>query len=165
MFVTDDMITEPLPIDDDPHNTHSLLEYEVFKKAVEVLRTPPTDGSTRPYFPNLQPGPVTQPAHVRAWRSGPWKLVRYCDPWSPKPVADQWEFYNLEADPCEMFNLLVYDHPFPTVSDVLPPKIGYTAAEIASYATTFRQELARHEADMLSPYPSAHPTLGASVGR
>ena len=165
MFVTDDMITEPLPIDDDPHNTSSLLQYEVFKKTVELLRTPPPDGVTRPYFPSLQPGPVTQPAHVRAWRSGPWKLVRYCDPWSARPVADQWEFYNLEADPCEMFNLLVYDQPFPMVASELPPKLGYTPAEIANFATTFRQELARHEAEMLSPYPSEYPTLGAGVGR
>lgn len=165
MFVTDDMITEPLPKDDDPHNTQSLLQYQVFTNAVDVLRTPPSGSEPHPYFPDLQPGPVTQPCHVRAWRSGPWKLVRYCDPWSAQPVADQWEFYNLEADPTELFNLLVYDQPFPTVAPVLPPKLGYTPAEIANFANTFRQELARHEAAMLSPYPSAYPTAGASIGR
>jgi arylsulfatase A-like enzyme len=165
LFVTDDMITEPLPIDDDPHNTASWMQYEVYRKAVDVLRTPPTDDAPHPYFPDLQPGPVVQPCHVRALRSGPWKLVRYCDPWSAKPAPDQWEFYNLEADPSELFNLLVYDAAFPTVASKLPPKLDVTPEQIAEYATSLAQELARQEAAMLSPYPSAHPTAGATIGR
>jgi arylsulfatase A-like enzyme len=165
LFVTDDMITEPLPVDDDPHNTASLQQYEVYRKAVDVLRTPPSEDAPHPYFPDLQPGPVVQPCHVRALRTGPWKLVRYCDPWSAKPVPDQWEFYNLDADPCELFNLLVYDAAFPTVASKLPPKLDVTPEQIADYATKFAQELARQEAALLSPYPSAHPTAGATIGR
>jgi len=164
LFATDDMITEPLPLDDDPHNQSSYQQYEVYAKTVELLRTEPTSGRSHPYVPQLAPGPVVQPCHVRALRSGPWKLVRFCDPWSAVPVADEWELYNLEVDPTELCNLLIYDGAFPTVIDAskLPAKLGMTPEQVAAQASELRTELARQEAALLSPYPSAYPTAGAS---
>lgn len=160
LFATDDMITEPLPRDGDPHNVQSWQQFDVFAATVEYLRTAPVDGGPpHPYVPQLGPGAVQQPAHVRALRSGEWKLVRYCDPWSERPVPDQWELYNLAADPIENFNLLVYDGAFPTVIDTLPK--GLTAAQVAAKANALRAELARQEAALLSPYPSRYPSAGA----
>jgi hypothetical protein len=162
LFATDDMITEPLPKDDDPHNTQGWEQYRVFEGAVARLRTPPAEGQHHAYLPRLAPGPVMQPNHVRALRAGEWKLVRYCDPWSPAPVPDEWELYNLAHDPIEAKNLLVYNGEFPTVITDLPP--GLTPAEVAAKARALRAELARQEEALLTPYPAAHPTAGAASG-
>lgn len=162
LFATDDLITEPLPRDDDPHNVNSQEQYAVFCAAVELLRTPP-DRSPIPhrYLPDLTPGPVCQPAHVRALRSGDWKLVRYCDPWSENPVPDQWELYNLALDPIENVNLVVYygEYPTPIAATALPA--GLSQEAVVFNATSLRQELQRQEAALLSPYPSAHPSSRA----
>lgn len=165
LFVTDDMITEPLPKDDDRHNVNNWQLFEVFSATVERLRTEPGKHAKHPYVPELTPGPVVQPCHVRALRSGPWKLVRYCDPWSERPVPDQWEFYNLKSDPNEMTNLVVYDNAEPTViaEDRLPPGLGMTRQEVQETARKLHRELAEKEAELLSPYPSAYPTAGASA--
>lgn len=106
----------------------------------------------------LAPGSVLQPAHVRALSSGEWKLVRYCDPWSERPAPDQWELYNLHADPIEAINLLVYDGPFPTVIDPTALPAGVTATQADEAANRLHAELARQEMQLLSPYPSLHPS-------
>lgn len=159
LFATDDMITEPLPKDDDPHNQTSWQQYAVFAATVNVLRTAPTDHASRAYVPELSAGPVVQPAHVRALRSAEWKLVRYCDPWSKQPVPDQWELYNLHHDPIEAVNLLVYDGAFPTPGPVLPD--GLNAELVTIIAKYMRAELAKQEARLLSPYPSEYPSAGS----
>lgn len=156
LFATDDMITEPLPMDDDPHNQASWQQYAVYAATVELLRTKPTANSTHPYVPELTAGPVVQPAHVRALRAAEWKLVRYCDPWSERPVADQWELYNLRLDPVEAINLLVYDGVFPTPIDHLPGELN--AEFVSNIAKNLRAELARQEVHLLSPYPSQYPS-------
>ena len=106
----------------------------------------------------LAPGSVLQPAHVRALSSGEWKLVRYCDPWSERPAPDQWDLYNLDADPIEAINLLVYHGPFPTVIDPAALSTGVLTAQVMGAANRLRAELARHEIHLLSPYPSLHPS-------
>lgn len=163
LFVTDDMITEPLPKDDDPHNEHSWQQYQVYEATVNLLRTPPSADAKikHAYLPDLAPGPVTQPAHVRALRSGDWKLVRYCDPWSERPVADQWELYNLALDPIEATNLLVYNAGFPTVIPAGSLPKGLKHEQVILTAQRLRAELAKQEATLLSPYPSKYPTAGA----
>ena len=159
LFATDDMITEPLPRDDDPHNANSQKQYAVFCAKVELLRTAPVEGGpSHRYLPDLSPGPVCQPAHVRALRSGDWKLVRYCDLWSANPVPDQWELYNLAVDPIENVNLLVFDGAYPTPIAASSLPAGMTQEEIVSVATSLRQELQRQEAALLSPYPGAYPS-------
>jgi hypothetical protein len=127
-----------------------------------LLRTPPADGAPpHPYVPELGPGAVQQPAHVRALRSGEWKLVRYCDPWSEQPVADEWEMYNLAHDPIENINLLIYNGAFPTVIPASSLPSYLDAETVAAKASELREELARQEAALLSPYPSAHPSARA----
>ncbi|MFZ5637116.1 MAG: sulfatase-like hydrolase/transferase [Pseudomonadota bacterium] len=162
LFVTDDMITEPLPRDDDPHNQQSWQQYAVFSATVELLRSPQGDGGP-PHrsLPALAPGAVQQPAHVRALRSGDWKLVRFCDPWSERPVPDQWELYNLAVDPVEYVNLLVYDGAFPTVIANLPG--GLSAEQVEAVARELREEMRRQEAELLSPYPGPHPSAGVEA--
>ena len=158
LFVTDDMITEPLPKDDDPHNKQSWEEYAVFNGALEQLRS-------EVKFANLRPGPVTQPAHVRAVRHGAWKLVRYCDPWSKKPVPDQWELYNLAVDGNEETNLVIYNAAeFPTIikETEFPAGLNMNRDEVSIIAMKLRKELARLEKENLTLYPSAHPTAGVS---
>lgn len=159
LFATDDMITEPLPPDDDPHNIQSQQQYAVFAATVARLRTPPAAGETpHRHRPDLAPGPVPQPAHVRALRSGEWKLVRYCDPWSAHPVPDQWELYNLRLDPTEYTNLLVHDAAFPTpiAAERLPGQLSRD--QVIAIAHELGAELKRQEAAHLSPYPAAHPS-------
>ena len=158
LFVTDDMITEPLPKDDDPHNQQSYDQYAVFLAAVEKLKASPA-------FSQLNSGPVIQPCHVRAVRSGPWKLVRYCDPWSNQPKPDQWELYNLSVDGNEASNLLVYNaDTFPTLIPEanFPAGLNLSPTELAEIANSLREELTRLEYEQLSPYPSAYPTAGSA---
>lgn len=161
LFVTDDMITEPLPKDNDAHNKESWEQYAVFDAAVKQLKQ-------KSEFEGLHNGAVVQPAHVRAVRHGDWKLVRYCDPWSAKPVPDQWEMYNLAVDGNEMTNLLVYDaDDFPTIIDKKdrPQTLDLKGKQLKKIAKDLRKKLAALEADLLKPYPSAHPTAGAGIGR
>jgi len=165
LFATDDMIAEPLPVDDDPHNDYSWKQFEVFCATIERLRSPPEGHDGHPYLPDLHPGPIVQPCHIRALRSGPWKLVRYCDPWSSKPVADEWELYQLDVDPAELTNLVVHSGDFPTViaADSLPAGLDMSPQQVAETARRLQRELARLEAELLSPYPSAHPSAGAEI--
>ena len=153
LFVTDDMITEPLPIDDDPHNDESWQQYAVFNNIVEKLRK-------QQQFSHLSSGPVQQPAHVRAVRWGDWKLIKYSDPWSLIPVDNQWELYNLASDGNEVCNLLVFDaKEFPTVIEKPPLELNMTREEIKQKARALNTQLSRLELENLSPYPSAHPSL------
>ncbi|MFD1299443.1 sulfatase-like hydrolase/transferase [Lysobacter gummosus] len=146
LFATDDEITERLHADIDPHQVHSDREFKIFLDMVDVVR----DGSSRlPYngpVPQLAPGPVRQPNHVRCVRSGEWKLVRY---WDPRGIeSDQWELYDLEHDGCEMTNLLVTDGHFPTPIAALPAP--YTAVQIVETANRLLRLLQRYEKEMLS---------------
>ena len=137
----------------------------MYASTVEYLRTE----TKKPHlqFPALAPGPVVQPAHVRAVRSGDWKLVRYCDPWSEKPVPDEWELYNLNVDPNETTNLLVHKGKFPISipKGKFPKGLNMSRQELEDIATALRAELAKLESELLTPYPSAHPTAGASIGK
>jgi arylsulfatase A-like enzyme len=156
LFVTDDMITEPLPLDDDPHNKESWEQYTVYNAVIEELKK-------QQKFSQLDSGPVTQPAHVRSVRSGDWKLVKYCDPWSHKPVADQWELYNLNVDGNELCNLLVYNaEEFPTViaDDNIPKRLKMSREQIKDMAKELNVKLIQLELENLTPYPSAHPSSG-----
>jgi arylsulfatase A-like enzyme len=164
LFATDDMITEPLPLDDDPHNKHSWEEYAVYCGAVEQLRTS-GGGPTHVNLPQLAPGPVLQPNHVRAVRAGRWKLVRYCDPWSAKPVPDEWELYDLHTDPIENVNLLKFDQPFPSLIDPLPANLQLTSAQLLEVVTRLGQQLSELEQQLLSPYPSEFPSSGSVIAK
>ena len=107
--------------------------------------------------PNLRPVRCCSQG-MCALSSGEWKLVRYCDPWSERPAQDQWELYNLDADPIEAINLLVYDGPFPTVIDPTALPTGVLTAQVMDAVNRLRAELARQEIHLLSPYSSLHPS-------
>jgi arylsulfatase A-like enzyme len=109
-------------------------------------------------MPQLARGPVCQPCHVLALRSGVWKLVRYCDPWSAQPAADQWELYNLGVDPYEQTNLVTATEPTPTQTATAAAFLGMDPAALTGVIAGLRAEQARLEAELLSPYPSAHPS-------
>jgi len=70
----------------------------------------------------MRHGPVCQPNNVHAYvgRCG-WKLVCYFDPakkvWGKRWPYEQFELYDLNSDPTESLNLLVYNEVFPTVID------------------------------------------------
>ena len=146
LFITDDEITEPLPRTGDPHQLHDEAVYSVFVRSVEALR----EGTTRAgKVPDLAPGSVCQPNHVRCVRTPRWKLSRTFDPSGEH--ADQWELYDLHADPLELENLLVFDQPFPTVVPNLPK--GVTHAEVETAARATHALLGKYEARMLSPWP------------
>ncbi len=154
LFATDDMITEPLPKDDDPHNINSWESCDVYASTVEYLCT--QTKILHLQFPHLSPGPVLQPAHVRALRSGDWKLVQYCDPWSEKPVPEQWEMHNLKVDPNETTNLLIYKDKFPNAipEKELPDGLNMSRQELEDIAIVLRAELVKLESELLPPTPA-----------
>ncbi|QSQ25507.1 sulfatase-like hydrolase/transferase [Pyxidicoccus parkwayensis] len=158
LFATDDEITEPLPVDGDPHSVQDLENYAFFCKVVDLLRTG-GNGKLPPSMrvPELAPGPVRQPNHVRCVRSGSWKLARYFDPHGKE--ADQWELYDLETDPLESHNLLAVNGPFPALAPTVPPQ---RQAQVSGKAAELGDLLARYEKEQLTPWPQAGHT--SSVG-
>ncbi|RKI44860.1 sulfatase [Corallococcus sp. AB004] len=142
LFITDDEITEPLPRTGDPHQLHDDALFTVYTRAVERLRE-------QGKVPGLKPGAVCQPNHVRCVRTPRWKLARTFDPSGEH--ADQWELYDLQTDPLEMENLLVFDQPFPTLIPSLPRGLSRVEVEEAARAT--HALLGRYEAEKLSPWP------------
>ncbi|MFT5165296.1 MAG: arylsulfatase A-like enzyme [Saprospiraceae bacterium] len=110
LFITDDMITEPLK---KTIKKQTPDKYEVFLNAVNHFRDSKKP-DWKPWISRLKEGPVCQPCHVRCVRQGDWKLARYFDPAEKDRSKDQWEMYDLDTDPNEMKNLLVYNKKFPT---------------------------------------------------
>jgi arylsulfatase A-like enzyme len=171
LFMTDDTITEPLPYIADPHSASSEHNFEVFVNAVEWYRTQPHPGTGwEPLTSRLKPGPVCEPCHVRCVRDRRFKLVRYFDgSGAAQPVPDQWEMYDLEHDPNEMTNLLVYGAPFPTPADVRGSVLG--PAAVTREAERLRALMARLEERMLSTGATSYPpppktsSTSASAGR
>lgn len=143
LFLTDDTITAPLPPDGDPHSIASNEQYQAYLRLVAL---------SMKSVPRLQPGSVIQPCHIRCLRTRGWKLARYCDP--SGSVPDQWEFYALEFDGLELYNLAVYDQPFPTLvgPDKYPPGASFTAEQLLAIATQLLADLQTAERTMLPPY-------------
>jgi arylsulfatase A-like enzyme len=116
LFITDDEITEPLPPSYDRREQNSYEQFAVYEAAVEAVRT----GSMgKGPVPDLAPGPVRQPNHVRCVRTGKQKLARYFDPSGQRP--QEWEMYDLAKDPNEECNLLQVHGTPPVARTELPP--------------------------------------------
>jgi broad specificity phosphatase PhoE len=49
-------------------------------------------------------------------------------------------------------------------TEQLPAGLDMTREQVVAMAKQLRVELARQEAVLLSPYPSEHPTAGATAG-
>ncbi|MCP3166233.1 sulfatase-like hydrolase/transferase [Myxococcus qinghaiensis] len=147
LFITDDEITQTLPHTGDPHQAHDDALFNVFSRAVDALR----EGTTKAgKVPELKPGAVCQPNHVRCVRTPRWKLARTWDP--SGEYADQWELYDLRNDALELENLLVFDGAFPTVISTLPK--GLTREEVEAAARETHALLGKYELEKLSPWPA-----------
>ena len=101
LFITDDDITAPLPLSRTAQERHSYEEFAVYQRVVESV-IHGTDGKGP--VPTLLTGSVKQPNHVRCVRTDRYKLVRYFDPSGVEP--QEWEMYDLSADPIEAVNLV-----------------------------------------------------------
>lgn len=101
LFITDDEITAPLPYENDAFSERAYKEFEVYRASVDaVIKGKPGHDP----LSDLEPGSVKQPNHVRCVRTMDYKLARYIDP-SGK-AAQEWEMYDLKADPIETRNLV-----------------------------------------------------------
>ena len=101
LFITDDEITAPLPPSRTAQEKHSYEEFAVYQEVVASVIS--GDGGKGP-VENLTPGSVKQPNHVRCVRTHDFKLARYFDPSGKEP--QEWEMYDLKADPNEVVNLV-----------------------------------------------------------
>lgn len=136
LFITDDEITAPLlnQMKGDPHSFKNENEYAAYQIAVKELRTKQCKEKERPIFE----GSVIQPNHIRSVITAGYKLARYWDPTGK--ASDEWEMYDLKNDLNEVFNLLVFDGPFPTVANDLPPW-AKSATEIKEQAYALAKTL------------------------
>ncbi|MDE1145972.1 MAG: sulfatase-like hydrolase/transferase [Azospirillaceae bacterium] len=153
LFITDDEITEPLPLIGDPHEANSLEQFAVFDATVAAVR----DGAYgKGPVPRLAPGPVRQPNHVRCVRTAHYKLARYCDPVREgedpgQHVPQEWEMYDLRHDPNEVVNLVQVQASPPTARAGLP--IWTTRVEVQARADELAVLLATLESRDLPPVP------------
>lgn len=110
LFITDDEITQPLPVTNDPHEKKSLQEFGIYLEAVRAVIAGTLGKGP---IPKLVPGPVRQPNHIRCVRTAQYKLARYFDP--NGRVPDEWEMYDLQNDPNEALNLVQVNVNPPTI--------------------------------------------------
>lgn len=101
LFITDDEITAPLePSGDNPQDQKSQAEFALYEQVVNTV----VHGTPRNAPVAMTPGAVCQPNHIRCVRTTQYKLARYFDPNGVE--AQQWEMYDLQADPNETTNLV-----------------------------------------------------------
>ncbi|CAO3359321.1 sulfatase-like hydrolase/transferase [Azospirillum palustre] len=129
LFMTDDEVTQPVEggriTEPDYYGA-----YEVYCRTVEAVRS--GDFKVKP-VPELSPGPVRQPNHIRCVRTDSAKLARYFDP--ANPLLLEWEMYDLNRDPNEETNLVQVTGQAPTArtdQDNLPD--WYDAAAVQAEA-------------------------------
>lgn len=78
-----------------------------------------------------------------------WKLVRYFSDVEALEEGDEYELYDLETDPNEQYNLLVFHGEFPTVVDPIPEGQSLDAGQIAAKAREMKALLMGLEKRML----------------
>jgi arylsulfatase A-like enzyme len=123
LFITSDDITAPLPPADSPQDQRSYEEFAVYQAVVEAVIHGKGKGPVA-----LTPGAVRQPNNVHCVRTRDYKLSRYFDP--SNLVAQEWEMYDLGADPDEAINLVEVDVSPPTArSGVADPLRVQAAAD------------------------------------
>ncbi|MEE3623670.1 sulfatase-like hydrolase/transferase [Nitrospirillum sp. BR 11752] len=144
LFITDDEITEPLPPIGDPHETASYGQFAIYDATVAAVRH---GWHGKGPVPDLAPGPVRQPNHVRCVRTADFKLARYCDP--HERVPQEWEMYDLRNDPNETTNLVHVRVSPPTARPDLPAWAPHGAVQ--AEADRLAHLLARLEARDLTP--------------
>ncbi|HEY6817739.1 MAG TPA: sulfatase-like hydrolase/transferase [Croceibacterium sp.] len=121
LFITDDEITMPLPPSRTAHEKQSYEEFAVFQAVVERVK----EGKGDQPGVLLSSGGVKQPCHVRAVRTRDFKLARYFDPSNAE--VQEWEMYDLRADPNETANLVETAQTPPTARSGVADSAGVQA--------------------------------------
>ncbi|MEO6218013.1 MAG: sulfatase, partial [Sphingomonas sp.] len=125
LFITDDEITAPLPPSRTAQEKHSYEEFAVYQEVVASVIS--GKGGKGP-VENLTVGSIKQPNHVRCVRTHDFKLARYFDPSGKEP--QEWEMYDLKADPNEVVNLVAVTVSPPTAAaGVTDPAAVQAAAD------------------------------------
>ncbi len=142
LFMTYDSITEGLKSDQDTEEAETgLTNYQVFCSAIRQLN--------KASDLDLYPRSVVQPNNVHCVvDKDNWKLVRYFDPSESNPKPDQYELYDLNEDPTERNNLVVYNESTPTVKPGLHASDNETVTGKVEELKSLMEELER---DMLYP--------------
>ncbi len=135
LFITDDEITAPLPPSRSAADKRSYEEFGVYQAVVEAVRT----GRHHKGPVELSPGSVRQPNHVRCVRTKDHKLARYFDP--SGQVPDEWEMYDLNADPNEAVNLVEVNVSPPRARPDLPDRAK--VQQVADQAAVLLAKLER----------------------
>lgn len=151
LFITDDEVTEPAE-DGEVTQPDYYGAFEVYRQTVAAVRH---GAHGKRSVPELSPGPVRQPNHIRCVRTRDFKLSRYFDPSNPDLI--EWEMYDLARDPNERTNLVQLTGESPKARsdlDNLPP--WYENSPIQAEATRLAELLATLEARDLS-VPEAVP--------
>ncbi|MEO1671494.1 MAG: sulfatase-like hydrolase/transferase [Cyanobacteria bacterium J06631_2] len=162
LFITHDTITEPLKLDTGNSSTEeedSLTAYQVFQEAVETLRNS-KDEKYPDEVSSLASNSVSQPSLINCVMTNDnWKLVRYFEPTDdPNDYSNnnQFELYDLNTDPTEKCNLVVYNKKhFPTVIEIENDSdLDLDPDEIREKAKYMKDLLEKLEEKMLS-WPEA----------
>lgn len=139
LFITDDEITAPLPPSRTTQEKHSYEELAVFNALVDAVR----HGTHGKGPVHMTPGPVKQPNNIRCVRTNTHKLARYFDPSGHHP--QEWEMYDLVADPNEMENLVDVRKSPPTASDSLDPARREAVQNEANRLAALLEKLERRD--------------------
>ncbi|MBU8895292.1 sulfatase [Corallococcus sp. H22C18031201] len=128
LFVTDDMVTEPLPTPAQGIRMKFGSFLESVRRAASEAKAP------------IRPGVVTQPCHVQCVRAVDWKLVRY---WDPKGNAEaEYELYYLPQDGIEAVNLVSWRGGEPVLEPSrIPAHWGLSADRALKALTGLREQL------------------------
>jgi len=117
LFITHDTITAPFADEVNEKGDGAPTQYEVYKEAVKTLQKN-SEGKYPEEVSELSIASlsVRQPNHVHCVVSKDnWKLVRYFEPVDNEPnnydYSNQYELYNLNTDPTEKHNLVIYNDP------------------------------------------------------
>lgn len=158
LFFTHDTITEPLDGDNGLSGKHEKMptKYEIYKEAVKKLKhrakKDPEGYGVPKEAAQLKKGSITDPSllHCMVSLDG-WKIVRYFSDIEKLEEDNQYELYDLNTDPNEQHNLLVFNGDFPTVidSDLIPDEQLLTANDIAVKARCMKNSLMKLEKRML----------------
>ena len=154
LFATYDTISAPMLDDENAQSSEGEIptKYEIYCAAVNKLiqqaQEDPNTNGVPEEAANLAPGSIKQPCLVHSMVSPDgWKIVRYFSNFENIEEDNEYELYDLNTDPNEQDNLLVFDGEFPTVVDSIPENLSQQ--EIINKANNMKESLVSLEGRML----------------